>query len=74
MIKKDWEADFFEQEDDFEEDEIFETSCDDVVFIKNENLVWKVFSSDGTQLAATDSRAFAFILARQYNLTPQSVH
>jgi hypothetical protein len=50
----------------------------DAAYIKSEivdgNEVWKVYASDGTELAATDSREFAFVIARQGDLEPKSVH
>lgn len=50
----------------------------EVAFIKSDtisdNEVWKVYAADGTQLAIADSRAYAFVLARQNDLEPKSVH
>ena len=50
----------------------------EVAFIKSDkisdNEVWKIYTADGTQLAIADSRDFAFILARQNDLDPKSVH
>ncbi|MBQ1612006.1 MAG: DUF1150 family protein [Alphaproteobacteria bacterium] len=47
-------------------------------FIKQERIsgsnVWRLCADDGTELATTDSRDLAFILARQHNLVPYSVH
>ncbi len=49
-----------------------------VVFVKpdrvSNNSVWRLCSADGNELAVTDSRDMAFIMARQHNLTAYSVH
>lgn len=50
----------------------------DVAYIKNELVnnieVWKIFSSDGLELAVADSRECAFILAKQNDFEPKSAH
>ena len=33
-----------------------------------------IYGADGTKLAAADNRAFAFVMARQNDLEPKSVH
>lgn len=47
-------------------------------FIKNDfhdgNKMWLIYSANGTKIAATDDRDFAFIMAKQNNLNPCSVH
>mgnify|MGYP002624461452 CR=1 FL=1 len=49
-----------------------------VVLIKSDrisnNNVWRLYSPSGCELAVTDSRDMAFILARQHNLVAYSVH
>lgn len=49
-----------------------------IAFIKsdknNNNGVWEIYGADGTKLAATDNRECAFLVARQNDLEPQSVH
>lgn len=51
---------------------------EDVVFVKCDKVsnsdVWRLFTSDGTELAVTDSRDLAFIVARQRDFIPLSVH
>ena len=51
---------------------------ENVAFIKNSivsnNEIWGVYNAEGTQLAVVDSRDFAFVVARQNNLNPRSVH
>lgn len=51
---------------------------EDVAFIKCDVLdgkkMWLICSSDGTKLAATDDREFAFVMAKQNDLKPISVH
>ncbi len=51
---------------------------DDVAFIKNGlhdgKEMWLIYASDGTKIAATDDRDFAFVMARQNDLMPKSVH
>lgn len=51
---------------------------EDVAFVREEKndgrKMWGIYSADGTLLAETNSRNFAFILARQIDLVPQSVH
>ncbi len=53
-------------------------SDQEVAFIKSDKIengeIWRVYTADGTPLAVADSRDFAFVLARQNNLDPQSVH
>lgn len=50
----------------------------DMAFVKCDKVsnsdVWRLFAADGTELAVTDSRDLAFILARQHDFVPQSVH
>lgn len=50
----------------------------DVAFIKNDVLdgksVWMIYAADGTMLASVDSRDYAFMVAKQNNLQPQSVN
>lgn len=36
--------------------------------------MWLIYGPDGEKIAATDSREFAFIVARQNDLKPYSVH
>ena len=36
--------------------------------------MWLIYAADGTKLATTDNRDYAFIVAKQNNLTPRSVH
>lgn len=49
-----------------------------VAFVKCDRVsksdVWRLYAADGTELAVTDSRDLAFILARQHDFVPQSVH
>lgn len=51
---------------------------EDVAFIKSDILdgkkMWLICSADGRKLAATDDREFAFIMAKQNDLKPISVH
>ena len=50
----------------------------DVAFIKQDiqdgKSVWLIYASDGTKLATTESRDYAFLVAKQNNLLPQSVN
>ena len=47
-------------------------------FIKHDmydgKMMWMVFDADGERIAATDDRDFAFVVAKQNNLTPYSAH
>lgn len=36
--------------------------------------MWLIYDAEGEKIAATDSREFAFIVARQNDLDPHSVH
>ncbi len=49
---------------------------EDVAFIKSdeESGQWLIYSAEGVRLAATEDRDFAFIIARQNELSPKSVH
>lgn len=51
---------------------------DDVAFIKNDihdgKQMWMIYTADGTKIAATDDRDFAFIMAKQNDFEPKSVH
>ncbi len=40
----------------------------------NGRLMWLICSADGERIAATDNREFAFIVAKQNDLEPHSVH
>ena len=55
-----------------------EFSGQHAVFIKPDKIsnssVWRLYSATGDELAVTDNRNMAFILARQNNYTPHSVH
>lgn len=42
--------------------------------MQNGKNMWLICAADGTRLAATDNRDYAFIVARQNDLNPQSVH
>lgn len=50
----------------------------EVAFIRPEvqdgENMWSIYDADGTKLAITDDREFAFVMAKQNNLIPQSVH
>ena len=35
---------------------------------------WYIFSEDGKTIGATENRENAFVVAKQYNLQPVSVH
>ncbi len=67
--------------DDIFPDEDTELSAWDdegVAFIKNGTHdgkeMWLIYSADGKKIAATDDREFAFVMAKQNDLTPKSVH
>lgn len=51
---------------------------ENVAFIKYDtyegNKMWVIYGSDGYRLAAASDRDFAFIMARQNDLDPCSVH
>lgn len=36
--------------------------------------MWMIYDAEGERVAATDDRDFAFIVAKQNDLTPYSVH
>ena len=36
--------------------------------------LWLIYDAEGERIAATDSREFAFVVARQNDLEPCSVH
>ena len=36
--------------------------------------MWLIYDSAGERIAATDNREFAFVIARQNDLEPHSVH
>lgn len=67
----------FEIPSEFREDFCF-WNDQNVVFIKNDvqdgKDMWLLYAADGTKLATTDNRDFAFLVARQNNLEPKSVH
>ncbi|MFV0627516.1 MAG: DUF1150 family protein [Alphaproteobacteria bacterium] len=56
----------------------FETEEREVAFvksdIKNGEGKWYIYSSDGTKIAETSSRENAFVIARQNDFSPCSVH
>ena len=49
-----------------------------VAFIKKDvyegRNVWMIYGADGLKIAATEDRDFAFIVAKQNDLEPKSVH
>ena len=49
-----------------------------VAFIKKDiyegKSMWMIYGADGLKIAATEDRDFAFIVARQNDLEPLSVH
>ena len=49
-----------------------------MAFIKSEShegqRIWEIYGADGTKLASTDNRECAFLVAKQNDLNPQSVH
>ena len=49
-----------------------------VAFIKNDicdgKKVWAIYTEDGTKVADTENRDFAFLMAKRSNLQPHSVH
>ncbi len=51
---------------------------DNVAIVKNVvidgNELWQVILTSGKEVAITNNRDFAFILAKQNNLSPQSLH
>lgn len=36
--------------------------------------MWSIYAADGEKIAMTDDREFAFVVAKQNDLKPQSVH
>jgi len=58
--------------------EFLDWGNDEVAFIKydlyNGSPMWSIYHADGTKIAVTDSREFAFVMAKQNDLQPQSVH
>lgn len=66
---------------DTEEDwqqEMSEWDDENAAFIKHDmydgRMMWSIYAADGERIAATDNREFAFIVARQNDLEPVSVH
>lgn len=59
-------------------EEMSEWNDDNLAFIKHAmyegRYMWLIYAADGERIAATDDRDFAFIMARQNDLTPLSVH
>ncbi len=59
-------------------EELSEWNDSNVAFIKNDvyegRQMWMIYTADGTRIAATDDRDFAFIMAKQNDLEPKSVH
>lgn len=69
------------QDDMFQEvvtADFYDWGNDEVAFIKydlyNGSPMWSIYHADGTKIAVTDSREFAFVMAKQNDLLPQSVH
>lgn len=68
------------KKDEFEMDEfsLSEMSEKEVAFVKSDikdgEAKWYIYSSDGTKIAEANSREFAFILAKQNDFAPCSVH
>ena len=36
--------------------------------------MWSIYAADGERIAMTDDRDFAFVMAKQNDFNPQSVH
>ena len=64
-------ADDFCQELNYWNDENVAFIKQDVYEGKN---MWLIYGADGLRIAATDNRDFAFVVARQNDLEPKSVH
>lgn len=51
---------------------------ENVAFIKsgveNGKCMWSIYAADGERIAMTDDRDFAFVMAKQNDFNPQSVH
>lgn len=51
---------------------------ENIAFIKHDyyegKYMWMIYDADGERIAATDNREYAFIVARQNDLEPFSVH
>lgn len=51
---------------------------ENVAFIKsgveNGKCMWSIYAADGERIAMTDNRDFAFVMAKQNDFKPQSVH
>lgn len=51
---------------------------ENVAFIKsgveNGKCRWSIYAADGERIAMTDDRDFAFVMAKQNDFNPQSVH
>lgn len=51
---------------------------ENVAFIKKAEcdgkIMWSIYGADGVKIAMTDNRDFAFVVAKQNDLNPQSVH
>lgn len=51
---------------------------EDVAFIKSGyedgKRMWSIYAADGEKIAMTDDRDFAFVVAKQNDLNPKSVH
>lgn len=59
-------------------EEMFDWNDSNVAFIKHDfyegRPMWLICGADGEKIAATDNREYAFIVAKQNDLTPCSVH
>ncbi len=68
------------KKEEFEMDEfsLSEMSEKEVAFVKSDmkdgEAKWYIYSADGTKIAEANSREFAFILAKQNDFLPCSVH
>ncbi len=55
-----------------------ENAEEKVAFIKHDFIdgksIWGIYDAEGMRLAATDSRDFAFVVAKQNDYVPYSVH
>ena len=67
--------------DDFDKETISDLMSwndENVAFIKpgmeDGKCMWSIYAADGEKIAMTDDREFAFIVAKQNDLNPQSVH
>lgn len=78
MTEKFFESDYYTEPDALGLRDYDFCETNKTVFIKGDvhkgKCLWGIYDIEGNRMAMTDSRAFAFVVAKQNDFVPCSVH